>query len=78
MNIEFRVIAPKKGTIQRQAWESIKSQLIETVEDRLRSIECSEHHQRPRVVIGGSLERPEFEVQGCCQDLIDQAMEALK
>jgi len=78
MKIEFKVIGPKKGTLERQAWEAIRKQTVEWLEDRLRGIECSEHHQGPRVVVAGSLERPEFAIRGCCQELIDEAVKALK
>lgn len=78
MMIEFKVIAPKKGALERQAWEALKSQVVQRLEDRLAGIECAEHHQRPRVVVTGSLKRPEFRIEGCCQELVDEAREALK
>jgi hypothetical protein len=77
MKIEFKVIAPKKGALERQAWEALKKQVLQHLGDRLRGIQCEEHHRRPRVVVTGSLRRPDFRVEGCCQDLIDRALEAL-
>jgi hypothetical protein len=78
MKIDFKVIAPRKGALERQAWEAIRRQVVQHVEDRLKGIECAEHGERPRVVVTGSLKRPHFMVEGCCQDLIDRALAALK
>lgn len=78
MKIEFKVIAPKKGALERQAWDALKSQVVKRLEDRLRGISCAEHHQRPRVVVAGSLKHPDFRIEGCCQELIDRATEALE
>ncbi|HOV66493.1 MAG TPA: hypothetical protein PLR48_06060 [Bacillota bacterium] len=78
MKIEFKVIAPKKGSLEKQAWEALKRQLVEWLEGRLRGIECSEHHQHPRVTVTGSLRSPKFRIEGCCQRLVDEATEALK
>jgi len=78
MKIEFKVIAPEKGALERQAWDVLKRQVVQHLEDRLRGIECIEHHQAPRVLVTGSLKRPDFRIEGCCQDLMDRAAEALK
>lgn len=78
MKMEFKVIAPKKGALEKQAWEATKRQLVQWLENRLRGIECSEHHEHPRVIVTGSLKRPQFRLEGCCQKLIDEATEALK
>jgi hypothetical protein len=78
MKIEFEVIAPKKGALERQAWNALRRGVVEHLEGKLGDMRCSQHHQCPRVTVTGSLKNPKFEIKGCCQELIDQAMEALK
>ena len=78
MKIEFKVIAPAKGVLEKQAWQALKRQLEERLESRLGDVECSKHHERPRVTVTGSLRSPKFTVEGCCQELIDEATEAIK
>jgi len=78
MKVEFKVIAPKKGALEKQAWEALKRQFVERIENRLRNVECAEHHQRPRVTVTGSLRSPKFEIEGCCRKLVEEATEALE
>jgi hypothetical protein len=78
MRIELKAIAPKKGTLEKQAWAAINKQLSAHIESRLRNIRCSEHHKRPQVRIIGVQKKPEFQIEGCCQKLIDEATQALK
>jgi hypothetical protein len=78
MKIEFKVVAPKKGALEKQAWEALKRQLAERIRNSLRDIECSEHHECPRVTITGNLKSPKLKIEGCCQNLIDEATEALR
>lgn len=78
MKIEFKAITPKKGTLEKQAWEALRKQLAKWLEDRLKGIECSEHQERPTVTVTGYLKNPKFKIEGCCQNLIDEATEALK
>jgi hypothetical protein len=78
MKIEFKVIAPKKGALEKQAWEALKRQLVEHLENKLRNVECVEHHQRPQVTVTGSFMNPKFKIEGCCQKLVEEATEALK
>lgn len=78
MEIEFKVIAPDKAALERQAWNALRRQTVQLLESKLAGIRCSQHRQRPRVIVRGSLENPEFIIEGCCQELIDQAAEALK
>lgn len=72
--IEMHVIAPKKGELEKQAWEAIRKQ----VEEMLRDVKCPEHGRRPKVTISGSYSSPEFKIEGCCQKLIDEATKALQ
>jgi hypothetical protein len=78
VKIEFKVTTPKKRALERQAWNALRRQVVERLEGRLAGIRCSQHHQCPRVIVTGSLKSPEFRIEGCCQELIDRATEALK
>jgi hypothetical protein len=76
--IKFEAIIPPKGAIEKQSWEAIKGQLEELVKNRTGSIVCPEHHKKPTVTVVGPLKKAKFEVNGCCQQLIDTTLEALK
>jgi hypothetical protein len=78
MSIEFKAIVPPEGAIEKQAWEATKKQTTDVLQKKLRSVQCPEHHQRPRVTVSGSLKKPHIEITGCCQQLIDLATEALQ
>jgi len=78
MRIEFKVIAPEKNALETQALKVLKGQLEKHLKTRLKDIECSEHHEKPRVIVTGSLRSPEFKIEGCCQKLINEATEAIK
>ena len=72
--IELKIIQPPKGALEKQLWEAIRRQLAERIHD----LECPVHHEHPRVVVSGSIQKPEFKVEGCCQSLIDKVNQALK
>jgi hypothetical protein len=71
--IKVKVITPKKGAIEKAAMESLKKQISE----KLKTVQCPDHHQHPEVIITGTFKKPEFRVKGCCQKLIDEATKAL-
>ena len=54
-------------------------QVTETIKKALSSMRCPVHGGRPRVKVKGrSLDKLNFEVEGCCQELIDKAVKQLK
>lgn len=62
--------------------EGIEKAALELVTDKitkaLSSVRCKEHAQRPKVIVkGDTINNLSFEVQGCCQKLIDQAFNKL-
>ena len=71
--IKFNVKLPSKDSITRSIIEAAKKQ----VSNKLRNVECPDHHQHPEITITGSATHPVFEVSGCCQKLIDAAEKAL-
>ena len=59
--------------------KAILSELAEKVKRSLSSVRCPEHGQGPRVTVKGrSVNNLGWEVEGCCQKLIDLAMNKLK
>lgn len=59
--------------------KAVLKEVIENVKKALSSIRCSEHGQYPKVTVKGkTIDKLTFEVQGCCQPLIDAAMKKLK
>ena len=59
--------------------KAVYQQVSDTVKKSLSSVRCPEHGQRPTVKIKGrNLDNLSFEVNGCCQDLIDLAINKLK
>jgi hypothetical protein len=72
--IKFKVIKPQKDAIMKAALTSLKKQISE----RLEGIECPEHHQHPQVTISGAGDDLKFNIEGCCQKLIEKAQNALQ
>jgi hypothetical protein len=74
VNISERsVIAPKKGTFEEQGWKIAKTELKKWLKGRLREVRCPKHQERPRVTVTGSIQNPQINIAGCCQDLMDEA-----
>jgi hypothetical protein len=78
MKMKVKAITPKKGAFEKQAWDALNKRLTTHIESWLRNIRCPDHHERPRVKNTGTQQKPGFNIEGCCQKLIDQATEALK
>ena len=74
MPIKVKVIAPKKGAIEKQVRESLERQL----ESKLKDVKCLEHQEMVTVTVTDLVPKPKFKIEGCCQRLIDDATEALK
>ncbi len=73
-----KVTTPKKGALEEQVWTALQKQLTSYIERKLRNIRCPEHDERPRVNVTGTLKKPEFKIEGCCQKLVSETAEALK
>lgn len=59
--------------------KAVYSQVRDSIAKSLRGVRCSEHGSSPRVTVKGrSLDNLSFEVEGCCQDLIDRALRQLQ
>lgn len=59
--------------------KAILQEVADNVKKALSSVRCREHGERPRVKVKGrSLDSLSFEVEGCCQELIDAAGKKLK
>jgi len=59
--------------------KAIFKQVTENIKKALSSVRCPEHGEHPNVVVKGrSMDKLNFEVHGCCQNLIDLATSKLK
>ena len=59
--------------------KAILSEVADNVKKALSSVMCPKHGQRPRVKVKGrNVNNLSWEVEGCCQELIDMAMNKLK
>jgi hypothetical protein len=69
----------KRIMSDKQIIDSVSKQYTETIKEKLKNVECPEHHERPRWKISGSGENLKFElVECCCQKLIGEVNKALK
>ncbi len=73
MMINFKVTMPTKDALQKSIIEAIKKELT----SKLRNVICPVHHQHPTVVISGTIINPKYEIEGCCQVLIDEVKKVL-
>ena len=61
--------------LEKLALRQITEKIIKT----LSSVCCPEHGKYPNVIVKGkTIDDLSFEIQGCCQNLIDFAMRKLK
>ena len=77
LKINGQTVSPNQfGTELERA---ILKELIQNIQKELRSVTCPKHGQRPKVTVNGrTLGKLSFEVEGCCQSLIDSALKRLK
>lgn len=75
--IKFKPIIPKKEAIERDIKKALKSMEKETNE-KLEQLTCPEHHEHPYVVFSGSIKNPNFEIKGCCQQMVEEAKRILE
>lgn len=55
------------------------SSVVDNVKRTVGSVRCQEHGKRPKVKIkGNSLSKLSFEVDGCCEGVIEQVKKKLK
>ena len=75
--INGRKVNPNK--IGNEIEKSILQQVSNDIKKALSSVRCQEHGQAPSVTVKGkSLDNLSFEVKGCCQELIDEALKKLQ
>ena len=59
--------------------KAILSEVAANVKKALSSVTCPEHGQRPKVIVKGKdINNLSWEVEGCCQKLVDDAVKKLK
>lgn len=81
INISFEIGGRKvnPNQIGNAIEKAVLQQVAENVKKSLSSVRCAEHGQNPKVKVKGpNIEKLSFEVEGCCQPLIDQALKKLK
>lgn len=75
--INGRSVSPSR--LQDEFEKAIYSQVRDNIAKALRGVRCSEHGEAPTVIVKGrSMSDLKFEVQGCCQDLIDRSLKQLQ
>ncbi|MCK5645579.1 MAG: hypothetical protein KAH97_02305 [Anaerolineales bacterium] len=74
--IEFKTIMPPNGSIERQAWASLKKQIERKFNAQLKKINCPDHNQSPKLIVTGSVGKPKLDIRGCCKKLEDMAKDA--
>ena len=58
---------------------AIYQSIAQHVKDRLESVKCIEHNEHPKVTLKGKdLDHLEASITGCCQPLVDHALDQLK
>ena len=61
--------------IEKAVFQDVK----QSVTKALSGVRCPEHGKYPSVVVKGrSLDKLQFEISGCCEDLIKRATDKLK
>ena len=59
--------------------KAIFKQVTENIKKALSSVRCPEHGEYPKVIVKGrSMDKLNFDIHGCCQNLIDLATSKLK
>lgn len=72
-----RKVSPNKLGDELQ--KVILTEVASKVKKALSSLTCPDHHRRPKVTIKGrDINNLSWEVQGCCQKLIDAAIKKLE
>ena len=58
--------------------KAVFQRVTESVKEALSSVQCSEHGERPTVIVKGkTIDKISFEIRGCCQSLIDRTLKKL-
>jgi hypothetical protein len=59
--------------------KAVLMEITDTIKSKLESVICEEHQQRPKIkIVGSGSDEIQFEINGCCQKLIDDATAKLK
>jgi len=69
--INGRAVSPNRiGDVLEKA---IYDHVIESVKKKLGSVRCPKHGKSPKVtIVGKSIDKVEYQITGCCQDVIDR------
>jgi len=58
--------------------QAFLKEMADGIKKSLSSVRCPEHGRHPKVTVkGGAIDNLSFEVDGCCQSLIDTALKKL-
>lgn len=57
--------------------QQVYAQVARVVKDKIQDVECPEHGQRPTVVMKENVEGFEFEIEACCEELVERTRERL-
>ncbi len=59
--------------------KAVYGQVRDNIRERLEGVRCPEHGERPTVIVmGSSLDNLEFDVDGCCEELVNRVVGQLK
>ena len=81
INVSYEVGGRKVslGQFSSEIEKAVLTQVTDNVTKALSSVRCQEHGQYPSVVVkGASLDELQFEIHGCCEDLIARATQQLR
>jgi hypothetical protein len=79
MSLEYRRDGQK---VSRDQWfdglaDDVRSAALEEVQKKLESVRCPEHGQRPTVTMERTADGASFNIEGCCEDLVERAQRAV-
>jgi hypothetical protein len=75
MKIEYGIGGRRAGSLEQftnELEKMVSTQFTDCIKKRVRNVICPEHGLHPTVKVKGrTSDKIEFEVNGCCQKLID-------
>lgn len=78
IEIQFKINGRKvnPNNIGNVLEKAMYDHVIESVKKKLGSVRCPEHGSPPKVtIVGKSIDKVEFQISGCCQEVIDHTRE---
>lgn len=65
--------------LEKDIFEGLAKQIIEKlkVNEKLGNMVCDQHHQRPEVIVTGTINQPELLIEGCCKEIEKEARQTL-